>query len=81
MQGIVKGVSASHHRIAVLTDEGYAILDLDDGEARMNDTITGVLDDHGDQEVTNTTTGHRLSVTIVAIQATRTAAQSLLSRR
>jgi hypothetical protein len=80
MQGIVKGLSRNKQRVAVLTDEGYTVFDINDGEVSVNDLITGVLDDHGSQDLTNQTTKQRLSVYIEAIQATSAAAQSLLSR-
>lgn len=80
MQGIVKRLSKNKQRVAVLTDDGYTVFDLNYGEVFINDTITGALDDHGAQELTNQTTKQRLSVYIEAIQATPAAAQSLLSR-
>ncbi|MGZ8252509.1 MAG: hypothetical protein ACXW1P_08390 [Methylophilaceae bacterium] len=80
MQGTVKGLSKNKQRIAVLTDYGYTVFDINDGEASINDQICGNLDDHGSQDLTNQTTGHKLSVYIEAIQATPASAQSLLSR-
>lgn len=80
MNGIVKGLSRNKQRAAVLTDNGYTVFDIEDGEVSMGDEITGNLDDHGDQDLTNQTTRQRLSVYIEAIQATPAAAQSLLSR-
>jgi hypothetical protein len=79
MHGIVKGLSKNKQRVAVLTDYGYTVFDIHDGEASLNDEISGSLDDHGSQDLTNQTTKHSLSVYIEAIQATPAAAQSLLS--
>lgn len=80
MQGIVKGFSRNKQRVAVLTDEGYTVFDINDGEVSIDDLITGVLDDHGSQDLTNQTTKQKISVYIEATQATPTSAQSLLSR-
>ena len=79
MQGIVKGLSKNKQRIAVLTDYGYTVFDINDGEASINDQISGNLDDHGSHDLMNQTTGHKLSVYIEAIQASPESAQSLLS--
>lgn len=81
MNGIVKGISSNRQRAAALTDDGYVVFDIEDGEVDIHDRITGCLDDHGHQDLTNQTTGHRLSVCIEAIQATSEAARSLLSRK
>lgn len=81
MRGIVKGLSKNKQRVAVITDEGYTVFDTDAGEASIGDVINGSLDDHGQQDLTNQTTGRRLSVYIEAIQATPECAQSLLSHR
>lgn len=78
MHGIVKGLSKNKQRVAVLTDDGYTVFDIHDGEVSMNDEITGALGDHGSHDLTNQTTKHKLSVYIEAIQATPAAAQSLL---
>ncbi len=79
MLGIVKGLSRNKQRVAVLTDYGYTVFDIEYGEVSMGDEITGNLDDHGSQDLTNQTTRQELSVYIEAIQATPSAAQSLLS--
>lgn len=76
MKGIVKGFSKNKQRIAVLTDFGYTVLDIYDGEVSIGDEITGNLGDHGAQDLTKQT----LSAYIEAIQATPESAQSLLSR-
>ena len=81
MQGIVKGLSKNNQRVAVVTDYGYTVFDIEHGEASLNDVIIGNLDDHGSHDLANQTTGHRLSVYIEAIQASKESAQSLLSHR
>lgn len=81
MQGVVKGLSKNAQRVAVLTPEGYTVFDIHDGEVCMNDVITGALDDHGSQDLTNQTTRQKLSVYVEAIQATPAAARSLLSHK
>ncbi|WP_367154663.1 hypothetical protein [Methylomonas sp. HYX-M1] len=81
MQGIVKGISRNKQRMAILTEHGYTVFDIRDGEACMGDMISGCLDDHGEQDLTNLSSGHRLCVYIEAIQASKESAQSLLSHR
>lgn len=81
MQGIVKGLSKNQQRVSVVTDCGYTVFDIEHGEASLNDVIIGNLDDHGSHDLTNQTTGHKLSVYIEAIQASKESAQSLLSHR
>lgn len=66
-------------RVAVETDHGYAVLDIQDGDVDIGDIITGHLNDHGSETVTNSTRKQTLSVYIEAIQATRESAQSLLA--
>ena len=78
MKGIVQGYSRNRQRVAVLTDYGYTVFDMDHGEVSLGDAITGNLDDHGSMVLLNETTGHKLSVCIEAIQATKSAAESLL---
>ncbi|MFQ2048175.1 hypothetical protein ACK34J_04365 [Aeromonas veronii] len=79
MLGIVKGLSRNKQRVAVLTDYGYTIFDIEDGEVSMGDEITGNLNDHGSQNLTNQTNRQQLSVYVEAIEATPSAAQNLLS--
>jgi len=79
MLGIVKGLSRNKQRVAVLTDYGYTIFDIEDGEVSMGDEIIGSLNDHGSQNLTNQTTRQQLSVYVEAIEATPSAAQNLLS--
>ncbi|MFB0583056.1 hypothetical protein [Aeromonas salmonicida] len=79
MLGIVKGLSRNKQRVAVLTDYGYTIFDIEDGEVSMGDEVTGNLDDHGSQDLTNQTTRQQLFAYIEAIQVTPLAAQNLLS--
>ena len=81
MQGIVQGLSRNRQRVAVLTDSGYTVFDIEHGEASIGDVITGNLDDHGSQDLTNQTTKQTLSVNIDAIQATAESAQYLLANR
>ena len=78
MTGEVKYLSRSGRRAAVITDYGYTVFDIAHGELSVGDTVTGFLDDHGDQDLTNRTTGHKLSVYIEAIQATQQNALDLL---
>jgi hypothetical protein len=80
MHGIVKGLSRNKLRAAVLTEYGYTVFDIEHGEVSIGDEISGNLDDHGSQDLTNQTTRQTLSVYIEAIQATPSNAQSLLSR-
>lgn len=81
MNGIVKGISRNKHRIAVLTDYGYTVFDIEEGEASMGDVISGNLGAHGAQDLTNQTTGQRLCVYIEAIEATLISAQSLIAHK
>jgi hypothetical protein len=81
MQGIVKAFSKNKQRVAVLTEYGYTVFDIENGEVSLNDTIIGNLDDHGSHDLTNQTTRHKISVYIEAIQASLESAQSLLSHR
>jgi hypothetical protein len=80
MHGIVKDLSRNKQRVAVLTDYGYTVFDIEYGEVSVGDQISGNLDDHGSQSLTNQTTRQPLSVYIEAIQATPSSARSLLSR-
>jgi hypothetical protein len=79
MQGIVKGLSKNNQRAAVITDDGYTVFDIESGSVSYNDIISGNLDEHGAEDLTNQTTGQTLSVHIEAIQATASVAQSLIS--
>lgn len=81
MRGVVRGLSRNRQRVAVLTDDGYTVFDIHEGEVSMNDVISGALDDHGSQDLTNQTTRQTLSVYIEAIHATPKSAQLLLSHR
>lgn len=78
MQSTVKGLSANRQRAAVLTDEGFTVFDIEDGEVSMGDVLSGCLDDHGSTVLSNRTTGHKVDVYIEAIQATPEFARSLL---
>lgn len=80
MHGIVKGISRNNQRAVVLTDFGYTVFDIENGSLSIEDKISGNLDDHGSQNLTNKTTGQALSVYIEAIQATASFAESLLSQ-
>ena len=81
MKGIVHGLSKNRHRIAALTDYGYVVFYIEDGEAFIGDIITGNLDDHGDQVLTNQTIAQTISVYIEAIHASKECAESLLRNR
>lgn len=81
MQGIVKGFSKSKQRIAVQTELGFTVFDRIHGDVSIGDVITGNLNEHGSQDLTNQTTQQTLSVYIEAIQASASVAQSLLSRK
>lgn len=77
MKGIVKGLSRDRQRVAVETEYGYTVFDIEDGEADLEDKISGGLDDHGEQDLTNLTTGQTLTVYIDAIQASKKSALAL----
>jgi len=79
IKGVVKCLSPNRNRVAALTDYGYVVFDLIDGEVDKDDVIIGDLDDHGAKQVTNLTRKQRLSVYIEAIQATSRSALTLLS--
>lgn len=81
MDGVVHGYSRDRSRVAVVTALGYCVFDIKVGEVDIGDDISGCLDDHGSQELTNLSTGQRLDVFVEAIQATYAAAQSLLRGR
>lgn len=80
MTGLVAGLSRNKQRVAVLTDYGYTVFDIKEGEAFIGDEIIGNLDEHGSEELTNQTTKQKLYVYIEAIHATKSNAESLLSR-
>lgn len=79
-QGIVRFTSPNGMRVGVETDYGYTVFDFDDGQALPNDRLSGALDDHGDQVVTNLTTGQTLHVRVEAVEASREAALKLCRR-
>jgi len=79
MKGTVIGLSKDKQRAAVLTDLGYTVFDTEYDDLSIGDSITGNLNDHGFQVLTNQTTGRKLSAYIDAIQATQEAARSLLA--
>jgi hypothetical protein len=79
MRGIIKGIQ--RERIAILTDYGYTIADVQDGEFNINDSVSGDLDDHGDCLLVNHTTGQTLSVQVVAIQTNTETARDMLRYR
>lgn len=78
MQGVVKGISHSGIRAAVLTDYGYTVFDIHSGETFLGDVLTGNLDEHGSVELKSLKSGESLDVFIEAIQATRDSARKLL---
>jgi hypothetical protein len=78
MKGIIKGIQ--RNRIAIFTDYGYTVADVQSGEVNINDVVFGNLDDHGDAELKNQTTGHTLSVYIEAIQASAEIARGMLGQ-
>jgi hypothetical protein len=78
MKGIVKYINKKMNRVAVLTELGYTVFDIHQGEVNMNDEITGNLDDHGSHNLVDQTTGHTLRVYIEAIQADLQFVRSLL---
>ncbi|MDP1925744.1 MAG: hypothetical protein Q8K57_13300 [Thiobacillus sp.] len=80
-QGIIAGLSRNKRRAAAQTDAGYTVFDLVDGELSIGDVISGNLDDHGSQDLTNQTTRQKLSAYIEATGATQKSAQSLLSSK
>ncbi|MGL4768222.1 MAG: hypothetical protein ACRCV6_09135 [Formosimonas sp.] len=79
MQGIVKWLSQNNQRAAVLTDYGYTVFDIESGSVSYDDIVSGNLDEHGSDVLTNQTTGQTLSVDIEAIQVTASVVQSLIS--
>lgn len=81
MKGVVKGISADRQRIAVLTEYGYTVFDIEDGSVEINDVISGYLDEHGSQALSNQTSGRKLYVYIEAIGASQESCLSLLSHR
>ena len=78
MQGVVKGISRSGVRVAVLTDYGFTVFDIISGETFFGDVLAGNLDEHGSVELQSLKTGESLDVFIEAIQATRDATLRLL---
>ncbi len=80
MQGTVKGLSSNQQRAAVLTDDGFTVFDIEDGEVAMGDRLSGCLDEHGSTVLSNRTSGHKVDVYIEAIQATPEFAQTLLDQ-
>jgi hypothetical protein len=65
--------------VAIETDHGYTVFDIEDGsEVDVGDIITGRLDNHGSETVNNATKKQTLSVYIEAIRATQRSAVSLL---
>ncbi len=78
MKGIVQGLSRNKVRAAVRTEYGYTVIDIEFGEVSHGDILTGNLDDHGDQQLMNQTSGQTISVYTEAIQASKSAAESLL---
>lgn len=80
-QGIVKFLSANRQRVAVAVDDGFTVFDIEDGEANLSDQLSGALDDHGTQTVTNLSTRQTLCVYIEAIGASQAHAISLCRQR
>ena len=77
--GVVKGLSANRRRVAVLTDDGYTVFDIESGEPPLRGhTISGALNEHGSTVLTNETTGQTTDACVEAIHATRESALSLL---
>lgn len=81
MAAIVHIVSSNGVRAAVLTEYGYTVFDIIDGDVAVHDEVTGSLDDHGDAVIANATTGQTVAVYIEAIHATRESALLLCDRR
>ena len=81
MRGVVAGLSRDKLRAAVIAENGYVVFDMHDLDVSIGDEITGNLDDHGDQHLSNQTTGHTFDAYIEAIHATKESARSLLASR
>lgn len=78
MKGIAQYVSSNRQRVAALTDEGYTVFDIEDGEVNPHDVLSGCLDDHGSTVLSNQTTGQKVHVYIEAIQASQASADHLV---
>jgi hypothetical protein len=80
MKGIVRFISTNRIRVAVQTEYGYTVFDVEDGEFTEGDIVSGNLDDHGGQVVANESKRQRAFVCIEAVQADLVSAQSLCRR-
>lgn len=76
----VKGVvcDVNKHRAAAMTDDGYTIFDIEEGEVQIGDTVLGDLHAHGSREVFNVTKDQALFIFIEAKKITHESAQYLL---
>ncbi len=80
-EGIVHAVNPRIGRIAVLTEQGYTVVDLIDGDARPQHRLAGQLQECGLVCLSNRTTGEPVEAVIEAVHASRSFASSLLRSR
>ena len=77
-EGIVHAINPRNGRIAVLTDQGYTVMDLIDGDALPKHRLAGPLQEHGPAYLLNHTTGEPVEAVIEAVHASRSSASALV---
>lgn len=80
MKGTACYYSPKLQRVAVLTEYGYTVFDIEHGSVSIGDAISGDLNIHGGVTLFNETKKEQLAVFVEAIQATKQYALNLLSQ-
>lgn len=79
--GLVTAQTKNKQRVAVLIPHGYTVFDIEDGEISISDEVIGPLEENGSQDLSNLTTGQKVSVQIVATLVSGKDAVSLLENK
>lgn len=81
INGVVSGVNQRTVCWAIRTENGFAVVDLMQGELHFHDAVTGELDSHAPVVLINRTTEEPVEVCVEAVHANLDAARALLQSR
>lgn len=77
----VSGINHEKQRVAIITDWGYTVTDINAGQLKLQDVVVGEFEKLGSNDWQNLSTGKAVSVTVTHAQVTRIGADALLYRR
>lgn len=79
-RGDVRMLNLAKQRVAAVTDWGYTVADINEGELRLRDVVEGPFEATGRCTWNNLSTGLPVSVTVTHVQATMIGAERLVQR-